>query len=79
VEYRLPIVPRRLSLALISDFGNAWSDEKAAEEMIVTAGVEGRIAIGPAALALGRANTMDGWSDGTEPNVYFRLVLINPF
>ena len=79
VEYRLPVIPKALSLALISDFGNVWNDGEEVDKFVMTAGVEGKLAFGPIVLALGQAQTIDGWEDGGQPDRYFRLALINPF
>ncbi len=75
-----------LSLALISDFGNAWNsnaDEK--EKMIITSGYELRAAFKFMNLPLlvfgyGQAQELEEWANGNyNPETYFRLTLINPF
>ncbi|MBH31184.1 MAG: hypothetical protein CMG71_04235 [Candidatus Marinimicrobia bacterium] len=78
VEYRIPVAPRFLSLSLISDFGNVWSDKKANDKMIVTTGIEGKMSLGPVVLAFGTARLLGDGPD-SDDEFYFRLALINPF
>ena len=47
--------------------------------MVVTAGYEIRIAIGPLILAGGEAQKIEGWKNKQNPERYYRLVLTNPF
>ena len=56
-----------------------WNDGEEVDKLVMTAGVEGKLALGPIVLALGQAQTIDGWEDGGKPDSYFRLALINPF
>jgi len=79
LEYRLPIIPKLLSAAFISDFGNVWNNGEEVDKLVMTGGVEGRLAFGPVVFALGQAQTLDEWGDGGKPDQYFRLALINPF
>jgi len=79
VEYRLPIAPKFLSLNLISDFGNAWYSGKEKEDMIVTAGYELRLSLGPIVLSGGEAQLLKDLGDKTKkPIRYFRLAMTNP-
>ena len=78
-EYRVPVIPKVVSLALISDFGNVWNNGEEADKLVMTAGLEGKLAFGPIVFALGQAQSLDGWGDGGKPDQYFRLALINPF
>ena len=80
IEYRMPIVPKTLSLNLITDFANAWwSSGKAKEDMVLTAGYELRFSLGPLVIAGGDAQLVDDWENGKKPVRYYRLVLTTPF
>ena len=68
-----------ISLNLISDFGNAWFSNTEKKKMVVTAGYEIRVAIGPLILAGGEAQEIEGWKNKQNPQRYYRLVLTNPF
>ena len=77
-EYRLPVIPKALSFALISDFGNVWEDGGEKMESIMTYGAEGRLSFGPLVLALGRARPIQS-KYTSDIETYFRMALINPF
>ncbi|MBC8346570.1 MAG: PD40 domain-containing protein [Candidatus Marinimicrobia bacterium] len=79
LEYRLPIAPKVLSFNLISDYGNAWTHNEDKEEMMISAGYEIRLSLGPFILSGGKAQLFDDWESGKKPIQYFRLVLTNPF
>ena len=68
-----------ISLNLISDFGNAWFSNSKKEKMVVTAGYELRLALGPLIIAGGDAQELDVWKNDQKPVRYYRLVLTNPF
>ena len=68
-----------ISLNLVSDFGNAWFSNAEKKKMVVTAGYEIRIAIGPLIFAGGEAQEIEGWKNKQNPERYYRLVLTNPF
>jgi hypothetical protein len=78
-EYRLPVVPKLISLNIISDFGNAWSKNTEKEKIVVTGGYELRISVGPFIVSGGNAQTVDDWKNNKNPIRYYRLALINPF
>ena len=95
-EFRLPIVPiniieafrvlklGRPTFALITDFGNAWSNAKETEEIIITTGAEFRFSINLAAAPIfifsyGWAQEPKEWEADNNPNPYLQLTLINPF
>lgn len=70
--------------AVISDFGNSWYSAGSSEDFILTGGYEAKVAIqlGSAPLffvAVGQAQTFDGWKDELDPINYVRFALINPF
>ncbi|MBN4081388.1 PD40 domain-containing protein [Caldithrix abyssi] len=79
MEYRLPIVPKAVSLNFISDFGNAWYGGKEKENMVVTAGYELRLSLGPFILSGGEAQLLENWDKNEKPTRYYRLALTNPF
>ena len=80
IEYRMPIAPQALSLNLITDFANAWwSDGKAKEDMVFTAGYELRFSLGPLVVAGGDAQLVEDWKKDMKPLRYYRLVLTTPF
>jgi len=71
------------TFALISDMGNAWSNNSS-QEIIITTGYEWRasINIGNQPLLIfsyGWAQEHEKWSEGVEPEPYFQTTLINPF
>ena len=95
-EFRLPIVPINIieafrvlklgmpTFALITDFGNAWSNTKETEEIIITTGAEFRFSINLAAAPIfifsyGWAQEPKEWEADNTPNSYLQLTLINPF
>jgi hypothetical protein len=68
------------SLNLVSDFGNAWwASEKTKQDMIVTAGYELRISLGPIVLSGGEAQQIEEWNDNKKPLRYYRFALTAPF
>ena len=76
----MPIAPQALSLNLITDFANAWwSDGKAKEDMVFTAGYELRFSLGPLVVAGGDAQLVEDWKNDKKPLRYYRLVLTTPF
>ena len=81
LEYRMPIVPKSISLNLVSDFGNAWwsSEKTEKKDMVVTAGYELRFSLGPVVLSGGDAQQLDEWKDNKKPLRYYRLALTAPF
>ena len=80
LEYRLPISPKVFSLNLVSDFGNAWwASEKTKQDMIVTAGYELRLSLGPIVLSGGEAQQIEEWNDNKKPLRYYRFALTAPF
>jgi hypothetical protein len=95
VELRAPAAPFQFveilkiiqlgnpTVALISDFGNAWNNDGDKEELIMTTGLEFRFALSLAKSPLfifsyGWAQENNKWSDGS-PDPYFQMTLINPF
>ena len=95
VELRAPAAPFQFveilkiiqlgnpTVALISDFGNAWNNEEDMEDLIITTGLEFRFALSLAKSPLfifsyGWAQENNKWSDGF-PDPYFQMTLINPF
>ena len=96
LELRAPVLPFSIlevlkgikigmpTFALISDLGNAWSNDRESEEVIITTGYEWRtsINIGNEPLLIfsyGWAQEQEQWADGIEPEPYFQTTLINPF
>jgi hypothetical protein len=95
VELRAPAAPFQFveilkiiqlgnpTVALISDFGNAWGNDGVKKDLIMTTGVEFRFALSLAKSPLfifsyGWAQENNKWSDGS-PDPYFQMTLINPF
>jgi len=95
VELRAPAAPFQFveilkiiqlgnpTVALISDFGNAWNKDEDKEDLIMTTGLEFRFALSLAKSPLfifsyGWAQENNKWSDGS-PDPYFQMTLINPF
>jgi hypothetical protein len=95
VELRAPAAPFQFveilkiiqlgnpTVALISDFGNAWNNDEDKKELIMTTGLEFRFALSLAKSPLfifsyGWAQENNKWSDGS-PDPYFQMTLINPF
>ena len=95
VELRAPAAPFQFveilkiiqlgnpTVALISDFGNAWNNDDDKEDLIMTTGLEFRFALSLAKSPLfifsyGWAQENNKWSDGS-PDPYFQMTLINPF
>ena len=71
------------TVALISDFGNAWYRDENKENLIITTGLEFRFALSLAKSPLfifsyGWAQEYNKWSD-RSPDPYFQMTLINPF
>jgi hypothetical protein len=71
------------TVALISDFGNAWNNDEEKDDLIMTTGLEFRFALSLAKSPLfifsyGWAQENNKWSDGS-PDPYFQMTLINPF
>jgi hypothetical protein len=79
IEYRLPLVPKVVSAALISDFGNAWYSGKEKQDWVFTAGAEIRLSLQILTLSYGTAQLTTDWQKNKTPDQYFRLALINPF
>ena len=96
LELRAPILPINIidifkfinfgkpTVAIISDFGDAWSHGNKREEFIVQAGVELRASMSLANLPIftfsyGWAQSIKEWNNGADPSSYFQLTLINPF
>jgi len=79
VEYRLPLVPKVVSTALVSDFGNAWYAGKKQQKWVITAGAEVRLSLQILTLSYGAAQPAADWQKTKTPEQYFRLALINPF
>ena len=95
VELRAPAAPFQFveilkiiqlgnpTVALISDFGNAWNNDEEKDDLIMTTGLEFRFALSLAKSPLfifsyGWAQENNKWSDGS-PDPYFQMTLINPF
>jgi len=78
MEYRLPLVPRFISVAVFSDFANVWSAEEKTGDFIVTGGYEARLTTFLFTLSAGVAQTRSEWQSKKTPEKYFRLVLISP-
>ncbi len=78
LEYRLPIIPEKVSFAIISDFGNVWFHGLEKGPWVFTAGYEARLGLGLFVLSYGEAQTIENWKDSRNPRRYFRLALINP-
>ena len=49
------------------------------KDMIVTAGYELRLSLGPVILSGGDAQQLDEWKDNKKPLRYYRLALTAPF
>lgn len=96
LELRAPILPINIldffkfisvgkpTVALISDFGDAWSKGVEREEFIIQAGAEFRISMSLASLPIftfsyGWAQSIKDWNNEVVPKSYFQLTLINPF
>ncbi|MEE8437735.1 MAG: hypothetical protein V3S22_05295, partial [Candidatus Neomarinimicrobiota bacterium] len=79
LEYRLPVLPKFISLAVFSDYANSWTAGEKIPELIVTGGYEGRLTLPFFSISAGVAQTRQEWNLKNKPNKYFRLVLINPF
>jgi Tol biopolymer transport system component len=96
LEFRAPILPINIidifkfinfgkpTVAIISDFGDAWSHGNKREEFIVQAGAEFRFSMTLYNLPLftfsyGWAQSIKEWNNGVDPSSYFQLTLINPF
>ena len=96
LELRAPILPINIldffkfisvgkpTVALISDFGDAWSKGVEREEFIIQAGAEFRIFMSLASLPIftfsyGWAQSIKDWNNEVVPKSYFQLTLINPF
>jgi len=96
MELRAPVLPFSIleilkgikigmpTFALISDLGNAWSNNSESQEMIFTRGYEWRTSlnIGNAPFLIfsyGWAQEHEKWEEGIEPEPYFQTTLINPF
>ena len=81
LEYRMPIVPKSISLNFVSDFGNAWwsSEKTEKKDMVFTAGYELRLSLGPIILSGGDAQQLDEWKDNKKPLRYYRFALTSPF
>ena len=75
----------RPTIALISDFGNAWNDGSKMGDWIVTTGAELRLSLTLANAPLfifsyGLAQENEKWvNNPILPDPYFRMTLINPF
>ena len=96
LELRAPVAPISIvelvkliqigspTFALITDFGNAWTKDKANQEMIITLGYEFRMSLKIVNVPLltfsyGIAQEKYMWDDGQSPQSYFQMTLINPF
>ena len=96
IEFRAPVLPINVieifrliklgmpTVALISDYANAWNYGTTAEDMIITAGYEFRSSINITNIPLvtfsyGWAQELKKWEENTSPEPYFQLTLINPF
>ena len=96
LELRAPVLPLSLvevlkvfklgspTVALISDFGNAWTNQIDEKDIILTTGYEFRMAFNFANVPIlifsyGLAQEQSMWSDGIDPEPYFQMTLVNPF
>ena len=96
LELRAPILPINIidvfklisvgkpTIALISDFGDAWSSDVEREDFIIQAGAELRASMSLAnfpifTFSYGWAQSMKDWNNEVTPESYFQLTLINPF
>ena len=77
LEYRMG--SQKVSAALITDIANVWYTGNNLDAWIITGGYEIRAAILGTVIACGQAQPIDDWQDGSEPETYVRLTLINPF
>jgi hypothetical protein len=72
------------TIALITDFGDAWNGNTSNQEVVVQSGVETRFSLSLTNVSLltfsyGWAQSIDKWQKKVSPNSYFQLTLINPF
>ena len=72
------------TFALISDFGNAWSNNSESQEIIFTRGYEWRTSLNIGntpflIFSYGWAQEHEKWEEGIKPEPYFQTTLINPF
>jgi len=78
LEYRIPFIPKRASINLVSDYANVWKNNSQLTE-VITFGYELRFSFGPISISAGDAQTDDDWKNNKTPIRYYRLALINPF
>ena len=96
VELRAPVLPLnvvevlkfinfgRPTVALISDFADAWTLGDKRQKLIIQAGAELRFSILLTTLPVltfsyGWAQSVEDYRNNVTPNPYFQLTLINPF
>ncbi len=97
IELRLPTIPIKIievlkvlsidnpTVALITDYGDAWNNNDISRDLIFTTGVEFRFALSLAKIPLfifsyGLAQENEKWvNKPILPDPYFRMTLINPF
>jgi hypothetical protein len=96
MEYRIPFIPEfpinilgftlgSTSIALFSDFANAWKSDEELDNWVTTAGYEIKIALqaekSPVLFfSVGQAQEINDWQDEVVPDDwYMRFALINPF
>jgi hypothetical protein len=96
IELRAPVLPIDIfqvfkvinfgkpTIALITDFGDAWNGNTSNQEVVVQSGVETRFSLSLTNVSLltfsyGWAQSIDKWQKKVSPSSYFQLTLINPF
>ena len=96
VEFRAPALPLnvievfrvinfgRPTVALISDFADAWTPGDNRQELIIQAGAELRFSVLLTTLPVltfsyGWAQSIENYKSNITPDPYFQLTLINPF
>jgi len=96
VEFRAPVLPLNIievlkvinfgrpTVALISDFADAWTPGENHQKLIIQAGAEFRFSILLTTLPVltfsyGWAQSIEDYRNNVIPNSYFQLTLINPF
>ena len=96
VEFRAPVLPLNIievlkvinfgrpTVALISDFADAWTPGENHQKLIIQAGAEFRFSILLRTLPVltfsyGWAQSIEDYRNNVIPNSYFQLTLINPF
>lgn len=95
-EFRAPVLPINIlqafriinignpTFALISDFGDAWTNKRDSKKLVVQVGAEFRMSISLTSIPVftfsyGWAQSPRKWNKELVPDPYFQLTVINPF